>query len=373
MNKIISSCLKSDSGSFAPAFAILLVPLVLAVGLSTDYTLATSERSALRNALDAATLSIVTLPKETSEADRQKALQAAFLANGGQGTSKIESFSVAANGTVNVKASASYDMPTNFMQLAMIRTVKLNAASSVEKRPRLVDATFNVDKVSGHWSKMMTLYGVPIGQTAAIPLMQITYTYKQFKSPEGVVEPKGWGTSTVGIPDGKDSKGNLIYKTAQTMSCTTGMVASRNNAPAGSYVTESSYKGSPLYFSTTCDSQLQPGYEKGALIKVDQMDSLYLEMKVTSGSSGLFKSNDPATSDRLYIGNPDIQDGRMIEVQKGKVVDIFTAVPCGKTSNQAWEDGGNAVPADVSNADFFYNVTGKCGFSDRPSTTLLTQ
>ena len=39
----------------------------------------------------------------------------------------------------------------------------------------------------------------------------------------------------------------------------------------------------------------------------------------------------------------------------------------------AWEDGGNSVPAPVGNADFFYNVTGKCDFNKRPNNTRLTQ
>ena len=45
----------------------------------------------------------------------------------------------------------------------------------------------------------------------------------------------------------------------------------------------------------------------------------------------------------------------------------------GQTGYQAWEDGGNAVPAAVSNADFFYTVQGKCDYNQRPSDTVLTQ
>ena len=61
------------------------------------------------------------------------------------------------------------------------------------------------------------------------------------------------------------------------------------------------------------------------------------------------------------------------EVASGKIVDIFTAVPCGETSNQAWEDGGSRVPEPISDADFFYSVTGKCDLNQRPSDSLLTQ
>ena len=63
-----------------------------------------------------------------------------------------------------------------------------------------------------------------------------------------------------------------------------------------------------------------------------------------------------------------------VEVTGNAIVDIFAAVPCGETSDQAWEDGGNNPPLpDVTNADFFYSVMGKCDFNRRPSETLLTQ
>ncbi|TIN48985.1 MAG: hypothetical protein E5Y30_44865, partial [Mesorhizobium sp.] len=72
-------------------------------------------------------------------------------------------------------------------------------------------------------------------------------------------------------------------------------------------------------------------------------------------------SNDPATSNRLYSSTS--ADIPLAEMATGQIVDIFGLVPCGSTGYQAWEDGGNPVPAPVSNADFFYNVTGKCDFN----------
>jgi len=84
----------------------------------------------------------------------------------------------------------------------------------------------------------------------------------------------------------------------------------------------------------------------------------------------VLKSNDPNTSNRLYIGTSATN---LTEVATGQKVDIFTAVPCGQTGYQAWEDGGNAVPAAYTNADFFYTVQGKCDYNQRPSETVLTQ
>ncbi|MBZ9683441.1 hypothetical protein LB571_27250, partial [Mesorhizobium sp. BR1-1-4] len=105
-------------------------------------------------------------------------------------------------------------------------------------------------------------------------------------------------------------------------------------------------------------------------IDVSAMGGLYLQMDVPSGNPKKLISNDPTTSNRLYSG---LSATTLTETATGQPVDIFSVVPCGATAYQAWEDGGNSVPAPVSNADFFYNVTGKCDFNKRPSQTALTQ
>lgn len=381
---IQSRFLKSESGSLVPIFGIALVPLLLAVGLSVDYTSATTTRSNMQNALDAATLSIVTLPTTTSEADRQTALQAAFESNGGKGTAKLESFTLAADGTADVKASARYDMPTDFMQIAMIKDVPIGIQSSVNKTPSLVEATFNVNHVSGYWGKTMYLYGTEFGSSTAKKLMKIDYTYKAYsysydegsgsrKKTYTATDPKGYGTTTISTVSG------TTEKLVQTQVCSTAGSKSDFTPNSTTFRTTSVAKngnnsGSTIYFKTTCATTNAAGNTTGAKIDVSTMDTLYLQMDVPSGPVKTLKSNDPTTSNRLYIGTPDVQNNLPIEIPQGKIVDIFSAVPCSQTSDQAWEDGGNNPPSpDVSNADFFYSVTGKCDFSKRPSETVLTQ
>ncbi|WP_204351657.1 hypothetical protein, partial [Klebsiella variicola] len=77
----------------------------------------------MQDALDAAILSITTLPTTTSTADRQTALQQSYAANNGQGTVTLNTVSVAADGTASFSASANYPMPTNFMSIARINSV----------------------------------------------------------------------------------------------------------------------------------------------------------------------------------------------------------------------------------------------------------
>lgn len=342
-------CLKfliSEDASLVPAFALSALPLFAVLGLSVDYTSGVNSKAEMQNALDAATLAITTLPTDTTLAKRQEALQAFYDANRGDGTATLNSFTVDLDGTSRAQSSASFNMPTNFMRLATINTVTINVKSAATKTPALVEATFKIDKASGYWNKKMTLFGTAFGQTTEKALMLIDYKYN------GGGGTKGYGTTVVYTPD---NLGKLTV-VQQTQTCVTSAYNSWSNPlKPGAFV-----DGDKQVLCTTT-----PANGTGAVIDVKTMEKLYLQMDVPSGNPKVLKSNDPATSNRLYL------DG--VEVETGKTVDIFRAVPCGNTSSQAWEDGGNAVPAPVSNADFFYTVSGKCEFSQKPSTTALTQ
>ncbi|RWK23070.1 MAG: pilus assembly protein [Mesorhizobium sp.] len=370
----IDRFLRSNDGSFMPVVAMVVMSLLLAVGFSVDYTSAVTTRSNMQSALDASILSITTMDTTTSKADRQTALQQAYTANSGLGTTTLTTVDVAADGTATFSATAAYPMPTNFMGIAGIDTVNVGVDSSVNKTPALVQADFKVSKVSGYWNKTMTLYGTQFAQTNAQSLMKIDYKYVPYKytyqvgnKSYTVTEPKGYGTTSVYTVNG------TTQTQVQQQTCTTtGSTSPFSNPPAGSIPgsTKDSRTGKTIYFNTTCATTTYPANGAGAAIDVSQMNQLYLQMDVPSGNPQTLKSDDATTSNRLYIGASQTD---MPEVATGQTVDIFSAVPCGETSYQAWEDGGNAVPAPVSNADFFYTVTGKCAFNQRPSETVMTQ
>ncbi len=345
--------LRSDSGSLLPMFVMSIMMILVAIGFSIDYTSAVATRSNMQEALDAAILSITTLPTATSLADRQTALQQAYVANNGQGAATLASVNVAANGAASFTASASYPMPTTFMSIAAFNDVQVGVTSAVTKTPALVQATFKIDKVSGWWNKTIALYGTRFGQTAPQKLMQISYTYN------GAGDPKGYGTTTVYTVSGTK------LTQVQQQVCSTSTVKNFANAPAGSV--QQTGNGGKLYL-TTCTTT--PANGSGAVIDVSQMASLYLQMSVPSGNPKTVRSDDPTMSNRLFIGP---SEAGAVEQPLGKAIDIFSAVPCSQTSTQAWEDGGSPVPEPITDADFFYTVTGKCDFNQRPSTTLLTQ
>jgi hypothetical protein len=373
MRGLAGRFIESRSGSFAPILFVIMIPLITAVGFSVDYTSAVQTRATEQAALDAGVLAITTMDTASTKAQRQVVLQDSYVANGGQGTATLNTFTVTANGTANAQATAGFDMPTTFMKIARITSVPIGVASAVNKAPGLVEATFKIDKVSGYWNKTMKLYGRTFTGTQDKSLMQIDYVYSnyQYNYTSGgknysLGEPKGYGTSTVYTVDSSGNKTQV-----QKQVCTTTTVANAASVPVGAIPgTAKDVKGNTIYFSTACVTTNTPATGSGAVIDVSTMNKLVLQMSVPSGSPSTLTSNDPTTSNRLYMG---LTPTLMPEVETGKTVDIFSDIPCGETGYQAWEDGGNAVPAPVSNADFFYNVTGKCDFTKRPSETTLTQ
>ncbi|TPK90303.1 pilus assembly protein TadG-related protein [Mesorhizobium sp. B2-4-17] len=349
MRNVASGFARSRSGSIMPLFFLCTVPLITVAGFAVDYTSAVQIRSNQQQALDAAILSITTMDTASTLPQRQQVLQDTFLANGGQGTATLNSFVAGTTATATTaRATASFAMPTVFMTIARIDTVPIAVASAVSKPPSLVQANFKVTGASGWWNKTMTLYGTQLGATVAKPLMTIDYTYGK------TGDPKGYGTTTTSVLT-TDSTGKTVTTVAQKQVCTVG-----NNPPAGVTLKQDA-SGTKYY----CVDTMYPANGAGASIDVSQMGGLYMQMYVPSGKPQYLTTNDPTTSNRLYI------DG--VEVPTGQKVDIFSAVPCNQSSNQAWEDGGSPVPAPVSNADFFYTVSGKCDFNQRPSNTVLTQ
>ncbi|RUZ71278.1 hypothetical protein EN943_34215 [Mesorhizobium sp. M7A.F.Ca.US.006.01.1.1] len=359
MRGLAGSFIESRSGSFAPILILAMIPLITAIGFSVDYTSAVQTRSTEQAALDAAILSITTMDTASTMPQRQVLLQDTYRENGGQGAATLNSFDVSANGTATAQAAASFAMKTVFMQIARIPTVAIGVNSAVNKAPALVEATFKVTGVSGYWNKTMTLYGTMFGAAVDKPLMTIDYAYDR------TGDPKGYGTTTVSVLT-TDSAGNTVTTVAQKQVCK--LVDS--NTPSGAVILTDGFR--TRYY---CVDTMYPAGGAGAQIDVSQMGGLYLKMNVPSGNPRNLATNDKNTSDRLYSGLKSDQTGLIDykEMAAGQIVDIFGLVPCGATAYQAWEDGGNPVPAPVSNADFFYNVTGKCDFNKRPNNTRLTQ
>jgi len=354
--KLLSGFARSEDGNFAVVMALSAVPLLLGAGMAVDYSRATNNRATMQSSLDAATLAVLSLSATSTQAERTDKLQKVYAASGGLGTATLVSFAIDNVGAGSASASASYNAPTSLMKLATIDHVAVGVNAAASKPPQLVEAKFTLDTASGYWNKSMYLYGKQYSAKDTDKdekLMQIDYTFNT------VGGPKGYGTTTAYTVT-KDKNGNEVKTKVQEEVCTTTKPSKFTTGYKGKIIQETS--GSTKY-ETKCVTSFYGG-ATGAAIDVSKMNSLYLQMYVKD-TNKTYKSDDTATSEHLYL------DG--VEVKKNQKVDIFSAVPCGQESSQAWEDGGNALPAPVSNADFYYKVTGKCDYSQKTVGLRLTK
>lgn len=340
VEKTVLSRFASDRrGNMATILALISVPLLVAVGLATDYSSASSGRSSMQNALDAAALAAINLPKTTALGQRKKTLDDVYAANGGLGTARIVGDVTVVDGLASLTTEASYNMPTTFMRLAGRTEVVIATTSTVSKHDKLTSAKFKLLAVTGWWDKNVTLFGRKEGETAYKPLVTMNYTYNGLG---GV----GVGTTTMSKVSGSTS--TPVFR----ISCAGVLVLS------------------------ACTSTKLVG-DGTAEADMENMNDAYLQMVVSASKPDAInllnslnpprtiRSNDPNLANRLFV------EGK--KQPAGTTVDIQRAVGCGDWVEQRWEDGGNSGASSTwDTSDFRYEVSGKCDWG-KDKSPMLTQ
>jgi Flp pilus assembly protein TadG len=132
---ILSALLRARSGNIAMTFALIVTPLVMAVGSGIDLARAYNVQTRMQNDLDAALISAVK-SVSTLTSDSLKLKVTNWLVASGNLSSTSYSISSVAVDTSNQSVSAKVvaTVPTTFMRIAGIKTVPV-AASSTAKGP----------------------------------------------------------------------------------------------------------------------------------------------------------------------------------------------------------------------------------------------
>ncbi|HDL17094.1 MAG TPA: pilus assembly protein, partial [Rhizobiales bacterium] len=145
-----------DQGVTALLFGILLVPLLLGIGLSIDYSRALRAKQHLGNALDSAALAVgswVDLTESEIAAKAQSFFDANFTP-GGLGSPSALSVSFT-DGVISISATSS--VQTTFMQLAGISEVTVGAFTEVTLNEKKIELVMVLDNTgSMGWSGKLT-------------------------------------------------------------------------------------------------------------------------------------------------------------------------------------------------------------------------
>lgn len=332
---MISKFVRSETGNVAVIGSLMALPLMAAVGMAVDYSLATTTRSDMQNALDAAAFATFTMSATATQDELAKALQDAYVANGGRGQASLVGDIVTNSLSSTLKVKADTQMQTGVMGMFGYKKMPLHVDSTVSKPVKLTSLQFRLNKVTGAFDKTVTLMGRTSSTAPYAPLLRMTYVATNIG---------GWGATTLSTPPTKGAKWNDF----QTITCSS---------------------------LTTCATSVLSG-DGTAGIDVANMEDVYLQMDMSAivgkpywyftKKVVTFKSNDPATSDQMFVAGK--------QTPKGETINMVQAVGCAnKWMEHRWEDAGGwegaASPWDGT--DFQYFVKGQCSSSG--SSVRLTQ
>ena len=122
---------RNQAGATAVVFALSVVPMLLAGGAAIDYVRYANAETRLQTSVDAAALTIATAGN-LPQSDRIAAGKSTFdfdVARAGADISSIKSSFNLSGGSV--EASASFELPAGFMQIAGFSAMKIEAATEI--------------------------------------------------------------------------------------------------------------------------------------------------------------------------------------------------------------------------------------------------
>lgn len=182
VDSFLKGFLKDRRGSTATIFALSLLPLVGMVGAAVDLQSAGTERQRMQDALDAATLAVMSRPDaHLLSLDQSNAvLQRVYASNGGPGRASFDAApSTGTTGAFSATTSASYSKPTLIVGIMGIDSTALevNAAASNRQVTTMTSMAFRLRYITGAYDKRISLFGYPDGSTTPVELMNIAYTW----------------------------------------------------------------------------------------------------------------------------------------------------------------------------------------------------
>lgn len=172
----LKSFLRNRAGNVAMIFALSAVPLLGIVAGAADFQMATSDRRQMQDALDAATLEVISREANGTRADREAMLIRSYRANGGRGTPRLTRDMSQNNGLWSMETAAQQDMPTTILGLVGVSDMNLGVNAAAERRPTLQAMRFRFRSITGAHDKRITLFGTRDGG-APVALMNIIYTW----------------------------------------------------------------------------------------------------------------------------------------------------------------------------------------------------
>lgn len=305
-------------------FGLSIIPVLALAGAGIDLQAVRSERQRMQDALDAATLAVMSRPMPVNLAQANRQLQTYYQANGGVGRVRFTAQIDPNAQQIVGRTEATFSKPTMIMGILGVEKSDLKVSAAAAKPGgNLLRVAFRMKHITGAYDKQISLKGRPVGATSDVELMRIVYNNPNAQ------------------PGGNTTISKLVNGTmtpVARMDCTNGSV-------------------------TSCTTTILSG-DGTAEVDLENIENLYMEMTVSAsnpiaaaylwpGMPRTIRTNDPNLSYRLFIGG--------VQVPLGQTVDLGKSISCDTWSSQDWEDGGNTgFVLPLTSTDVHYDVRGEC-------------
>ncbi len=340
--KKIRNFLKDRSGATAVTFALLLVPMVGMTGLAVDYTRASSDRSQLQNAADAAVLS----GAEIYDGKDLKPVNARILQSLRANVADYDARGIIKNVTAiesippQIVLTLSTSMGTTFMKVLNQDTINVAVKAVASSAISPTEATFNITKVKGIYYKKISMIAVRKDGTEH-EVASIEYTNPQQVDGQGTSKPEVNKAQTFALGEVSE-----LYFT---------MIVKKEGCPIG-YVNPKNRDGS---FQKKCVATTN-SREQLTSIPENLTFSDYSK-RLNSAHAFLVKSNRRYDAWRLALNGATTTTAG--EKDAFVMDDLMNCK--GEKEHHGWEDGGGTDP------DFEYDLTTGCTYDF--SKVMLTQ
>lgn len=340
--KTIRNFLKDRRGATAVTFGLMLVPILGMTGLAVDYTRASSDRSALQNAADAAVLSGAQIydgkDLEKVKTRITESLRANIVNFENRGITKGVTATDNVPPQIVLTLSASTD--TTFMRVLNQDTMNIGVKAVASSALSPTEATFNITKVKGIYYKKISMIAVRKDGTET-EVASIEYKNPKQVDGEGVSVPAINKATTFSLGQVKELYFTMIVKKE---GCGIGFVNPKNR--------DGTFQKKCV---ATSDSR-----EQLTDIPENLSFSQY-NNRQNAAHAFLVKSN--RRNDAWRLALEGAQTTKAEEKDAFLMDDLLNCK--GKTEQHGWEDGGG------SNPDFEYTLKTGCEYDF--SRVMLTQ
>lgn len=334
-----------EGGTVAVAFALTALVALALMGAAVDYSRDVGAEQKLQTAVDGAMLAAVKAPTASRASVADAALQA-NLANSGIAATWSQTPTLNADGSVTGAVRGT--VGTTVMKMAGMGSMNLSASATAQYAPASTasDVVFTLTGAYGWYWKQVDLYVHQKGAAADTLLASYRYQPVDLSYQSG----RGSGDVTASFLTGGVMVANAI-DTPVSMGTTYDnaylkMTVYTDGCGPGMAPTTSQSGSTTNYNCVASGTRVQTGWSwwGGATY------TTYTK----SATPVVYSTNDASTAHNLFV------NGAMLP--NSQTPSIFTLLPCGQTSTQAWEDTpwANPLPGSWSTQDIFFNVQTTC-------------